>query len=89
MLSLKNKLYNENFLIRMRNELIEKLMEYEKEKFEAATSAQYSELLSDNAFAKFLESLKDKTAKPPPRYVFCSSNVFFLQIVLMFQRIIN
>uniref|UniRef100_A0A2K6WIY2 Small ribosomal subunit protein mS31 n=1 Tax=Onchocerca volvulus TaxID=6282 RepID=A0A2K6WIY2_ONCVO len=52
-----------------RNELIGKLMEYEKEKFEAATSAQYSELLSDKVFATFLESLKDETVRPPPRAV--------------------
>ncbi|EJW88982.1 hypothetical protein WUBG_00102 [Wuchereria bancrofti] len=50
-----------------RNELIGKLMEYEKEKFEAATSAQYSELLSDRSFATFLESLKDETTGLPPR----------------------
>ncbi|MCP9259092.1 28S ribosomal protein S31, mitochondrial [Dirofilaria immitis] len=52
-----------------KNELIGKLIEYEKEKFEAATSAQYSELLSDKDFATFLESLKDETVRPPPRAV--------------------
>ncbi|VDK74054.1 unnamed protein product [Litomosoides sigmodontis] len=52
-----------------RNELIAKLMECEKQKFDAATSAQYSELLSDKAFATFLDSLKDETVKPPPRAV--------------------
>lgn len=62
------------FLLRTRNELIAKLMECEKEKFEAATSAQYSELLSDKAFATFLSSLKDETVKPPPAYAFCSPN---------------
>lgn len=66
------------FLFRTRNELIGKLMEYEKEKFEAATSAQYSELLSDRTFATFLESLKDETSRPP-RYI-------SLQIVLIFQN---
>ncbi|EFO26442.1 hypothetical protein LOAG_02047 [Loa loa] len=52
-----------------RNELIGKLIEYEKEKFEAATSAQYSELLSDRAFATFLESLKEEKNRPPPSAV--------------------
>uniref|UniRef100_A0A0R3RT51 Small ribosomal subunit protein mS31 n=1 Tax=Elaeophora elaphi TaxID=1147741 RepID=A0A0R3RT51_9BILA len=52
-----------------RNELIGKLMECEKEKFEAATSAQYGELLSDKVFATFLGSLKDETTRPPPRAV--------------------
>ncbi|KAL4002341.1 Mitochondrial 28S ribosomal protein S31 family protein [Acanthocheilonema viteae] len=52
-----------------RNELIGKLMEYEKEKFESATSAQYSELLSDRVFTAFLGSLKDETTKPMPKAV--------------------
>lgn len=63
------------FLFRTKNELIGKLMEYEKEKFEAATGAQYSELLSDRAFATFLEGFKDEAFKPPPKYVHCSQLV--------------
>lgn len=52
---------------RTKSELVAKLMECEKEKFQAATSAQFSEMVSDKAIGKLLTGLLPQTEKPPPR----------------------
>ncbi|VDN07140.1 unnamed protein product [Thelazia callipaeda] len=62
----KNDIANQK---KTKSELVEKLMEYEKENFEAATSAQYGEMLSDKVFASFLASVKEETIRPPPRAI--------------------